>query len=290
MRQRSPFDPTAADAPFLRRWTLAGCVELSGVGVHCGAPVRVVVRPAEPGVGLCFRRIDVAGAPEIPARAERVVSTRMSTTLGAGPVHVATVEHLLAALWGLGLTDAWIDVDGPEVPIADGSALPFVEAVRAVGAVAHAADRVFMQLPACGVAEGERSVTSMPSRETHYAVAVDYGRPPLGPALTSGTLTPAHFATDIAPARTFAREEDVAAMQASGLARGGSLACAVVATRDGFSSPLRFPDEPVRHKVLDLIGDLALLGGWWQGHVVAFKAGHALHTRFAARVVEGEAA
>lgn len=285
----SCFDPTSPDAPFSRRWTIADQAVVVGVGVHSGEKTRLVLRPAEAGVGLRFRRVDLAGAPEVAALAHHVTDTRLSTTLGRGEARVATVEHLLAAVWGLGFTDAWLDVDGPEVPIGDGSALPFVEALRAAGARAHEAARPAMRLPASGVAEGERSVTSLPDARPRYAVAVDYGRAPLGPALTSGVLSPAHFAAEIAPARTFAREEDVAAMREAGLARGGSLACAVVATRDGFTSPLRFPDEPVRHKVLDLVGDLALLGSWWEGQVVAFKAGHGLHTRFAAQVL-GEVA
>jgi UDP-3-O-[3-hydroxymyristoyl] N-acetylglucosamine deacetylase len=289
MSPTPPFDPTDPRAPFARRWTLAACAELAGVGVHSGTSTRVIVRPAAPGVGLCFRRFDVAGHPEIPALVRHVVDTRLSTTLAVGTARVSTVEHLLAALWGLGLTDAWIDVDGPEVPIGDGSAHPFVEALRAAGATAHEAARPILSLPACGVADGERSVTAVPGEVARYAVAVDYGGAPLGAALTSGTLSPAHFASEIAPARTFAREEDVAAMREAGLARGGSLACAIVATRTGFTSALRFPDEPVRHKVLDLVGDLALLGGWWHGHVVAFKAGHTLHTRFATRVVDTKA-
>ncbi|MEB3330669.1 MAG: UDP-3-O-acyl-N-acetylglucosamine deacetylase [Candidatus Sericytochromatia bacterium] len=280
------FDPTAPGAPFARRWTVASGVEVRGVGVHSGITTRVVVRPAEAGVGLRFRRVDVGGCPEIPALARWVVATRLSTSLGVGDVRVATVEHLLAALWGLGFTDAWVDVDGPEVPIVDGSALPFVEALRAAGATALEGARPVLRLPACGVAEGDRSVTSLPGEEARYAVAVDYGRPPLGAALASGVLSPAHFAAAIAPARTFAREADVVAMREAGLARGGSLGTAVIATDAGFSSALRFPDEPVRHKVLDLVGDLALLGGGWLGSVVAFKAGHALHTRYAAAVGE----
>ncbi len=248
--------------------------------------MRLEIAPAPAGHGYVFVRADLPGAPRIPARPDLVRSGYLATVLEVDGATVSTVEHVLAALWGLGVTDALLTLDGPEAPIADGSAAPFVAAIREAGVVALAAPRPLLDLPATGVAERDRSVSVVPGPETSVTIACDYGRAPAGPMLYTATLTPAVFATEIAPARTFALEEEVEAIRAAGLAKGASLDCAVVVGRDGFSSPLRFPDELVRHKALDLVGDLALLGAWWRGRVVAVKAGHALHVSFARRVAE----
>lgn len=280
----TPFDPTIPDAPWGQRWTLAGIAVVEGVGVHTGTTVRLEIAPAPSGHGYAFVRTDLPGTPRIPARPERVRSGYLATVIEADGASVSTVEHVLAALWGLGVTDAELRLDGPEAPIADGSAAPFVEAIRAAGVVALAAPRPFLDLPAAGVGEKDRSVTVVPGPGTDVTVACDYGRAPAGPMLFSTALSPAAFAAEIAPARTFALAEEVAAIRAAGLARGASLDCAVVVERDGYSVPLRFPDELVRHKALDLVGDLALLGAWWRGRVVAVKAGHALHVSLARRI------
>ena len=280
------FDPISPDAPWGQRWTLAGLAVVEGVGVHTGTTVRLEIAPAAAGHGLVFQRVDLPGAPRIPARPELVRSGYLATVLEQSGASVSTVEHVLAALWGLGVSDALLALDGPEAPIADGSAAPFVAAIRAVGVVALDAPRPMLDLPAAGVAAGDRSVSIVPGPDAAVTVACDYGRPPAGPMIYSADLTPATFATEIAPARTFALEEEVAAIRAAGLARGASLGCAVVVGAEGFSSPLRFPDELVRHKALDLLGDLALLGAWWRGRVVAVKAGHALHVALARRVAD----
>ena len=280
----TPFDPTNPDAPWGQRWTLARIAVVEGIGVHTGTNVRLEIAPAPAGHGYVFVRADLPGAPRIPARPELVRSGYLATVLEAGGASVSTVEHLLAALWGLGVSDALLTLDGPEAPIGDGSAQPFVDAIRAAGVVALEAPRPTLDLPAAGVAVGDRSVSVVPGPEAAVTVACDYGRPPAGPMLFAAVLTPAAFAAEIAPARTFALEEEVAAIRAAGLAQGASLDCAVVVGRDGFSVPLRFPDELVRHKALDLVGDLALLGAWWRGRVIAVKAGHALHVALAKQV------
>ncbi|MDB5099156.1 MAG: lpxC [Cyanobacteria bacterium RYN_339] len=274
------FSPIAVDAPFSRPWTLAAPIALASVGLHSGRTIQLSVLPAPAGTGLAFRRVDLPGAPVIPALANHATQTYLSTTLVAGEASVQTVEHVLAALWGLGLTDAWIDLDGPEAPGMDGSALPLVEAILEVGVVALPGLRRRHAIQG-GVAEGERSVSVVPSDRSVVTIACDYGHPDAGARILTFDLTPAVFAREIAPARTFCLQHEAEAMRAAGLAKGGSFDNAVVFGPDGPSSALRFPDEPARHKALDLIGDLALVGAQWSGHVVAVKAGHGLHVALA---------
>lgn len=278
-------DPIAAQDVWNQAWTLATPLDFEGVGVHSGLPARIRLIPAPAAHGVVFHRVDLPGAPALPARADLVGHTVMSTTLGFDGAAVHTIEHLLAALYGLGVSDVRIEVDGPEVPILDGSALPFVTAIREAGVRVHAAARPTVALPLAGLADGDKTLTVVPGDRMEVSYAVDFGHPLAGPQLFHAAITPAYFASEIAPARTFGFLRDVEAMRAAGLARGGSVENAIVIMDDAYSSPLRFPDELVRHKVLDLIGDLALLGGFWTGHVTAVKAGHKLHNRLARQVL-----
>jgi UDP-3-O-[3-hydroxymyristoyl] N-acetylglucosamine deacetylase len=273
--------PLAADAPFDRPWTLAEPIALASVGLHTGRTIQLRVLPAPAGTGLVFRRVDLPGAPTIPALASHATQTYLSTTLVAGEASVQTVEHVLAGLWGLGVSDAWIELDGPEAPGMDGSAKPLVDAILAVGVEVLPGRRRVYGLPAGGVMEGDRSVSVVPADAPSLTIACDYGHPDAGPMLLNLSLTPAVFAHEIAAARTFCLQHEAEAMRAAGLAKGGSFENAVVFGADGPSTPLRFVDEPARHKALDLIGDLALVGAHWTGHVVAVKAGHGLHVALA---------
>ncbi|MEB3196706.1 MAG: UDP-3-O-acyl-N-acetylglucosamine deacetylase [Candidatus Sericytochromatia bacterium] len=277
----APFDPVSPGAPWGRRWTLAAPVAFEGTGLHTGARVAMRIEPAQVACGIHFSRVDLPGEPTVPALTARVATTRLATTLVAGQAAVATTEHLMAALWGLGISDAFIRLEGPEVPMLDGSALPFVNAIREVGVIALSAPRPVRDFTAQGVGEGQSALSVVPHPETVLTVAIDYGRPPLRPTLFHFVFSPALFASQLAPARTFALEEDLPFLREAGLIRGASLDGGILVGRDGFSSPLRFPDEMARHKALDLLGDLALLGVWWRGHVVAVKAGHTLHHRLA---------
>lgn len=282
------FCPTAsdlaADLPWERPWTVAEPVCFEGVGMHTGELSALRLLPAPAGTGYRFRRMDLPGRPEVLAVAEHVVDTRMSTNLAVGDVRIQTVEHLLAALWGLGVSDVNIELEGPEVPIMDGSAAPFVAAIETAGVEAIAGVRPVLALQAAGIGEGDRLVSTLPGHEPRISVAVDYHHPHAGAGLYQAVLTPALFAREIAPARTFGFMHEVAQMRAAGLAKGGSADNAIVIDADGPSSPLRFPDELVRHKALDLVGDMALVGARWLGQVVAVKAGHGLHTRLAAQL------
>jgi UDP-3-O-[3-hydroxymyristoyl] N-acetylglucosamine deacetylase len=256
-----------------------------GIGLHSGARVRLEVEPAGVDHGIAFLRTDRPESRPIPARVEWVVDTTLSTTIGRDGLKVGTIEHLLAALWGMGVTNALVRVDGPELPILDGSALPYVEAIREAGRVSQGVERRGAELDrSVEVEHGDRSLLFQPGSAREVTCVVDYGHPHAGPQLFEGRIDEATFVSEIAPARTFCLYSDVEAMRRAGLVKGGSLENAVVIGDDGPMTPLRFPDECVRHKVLDLVGDLALCGFDWQGSVVAAKAGHPLHVELARRL------
>lgn len=268
--------------------TLATRVQCTGIGLHSGKPVELVLRPAAAGTGVLFTRTDLDPPVRFPARAEWVVDTRMATTLGNGQHRLSTVEHLLSALAGMGIDNCSVDVAGPELPIMDGSAAGFVYLIQQAGLrpQRRMRRRLVIRKP-IEVREGNRWARVMPSREFKVTVGIDYAHPAIGrQSLNSLRLTGQRYARRIAPARTFGFLKDVQMLQSHGLALGGSLQNAIVLddsrvlNRDG----LRFPDEFVRHKVLDLMGDLALLGLPLQGHVKAMRSGHALHQALVAQI------
>jgi UDP-3-O-[3-hydroxymyristoyl] N-acetylglucosamine deacetylase len=268
--------------------TLTSPVRCTGIGLHTGKPVELVLRPASAGTGILFVRTDLGRPVRFPARAEWVVDTNLATTLGSGEQRLSTVEHLLSALSGLRVDNCTVEVNGPELPIMDGSAAPFVYLIREAGlrVQRRMRRRLVIRRP-LEVRDGNRWVRVIPSREYKLSVAVDYPHPAIGPhALPAVRPTPEVFARQIAPARTFGFLRDVQRLQEMGLACGGSLQNAIVLddrrvlNREG----LRFPDEFVRHKILDLMGDLALLGVPIQGHVKAMRSGHALNRALVAEI------
>lgn len=269
------------------QWTLARSFTLEGIGLHSGKTVKLTLQAAPIDTGIRFVRSDLPGQPEIPALAEFVVETTLSTTLGIGAAKVQTVEHLMAALWSLGIANAYVMVDGAEMPALDGSARLYVDSIRQAGRVMQDAPRPMLELDAkIELDWGEKSIFVQPSARPEVTYVVDYGHPLAGPQLFEGSLAEDVFETEIASARTFCLLSEVEAMRKMGLAQGGSTENAVVIADFRYLSPLRFPDEFVRHKVLDLVGDLALTGSWWVGHVVAAKAGHALHVALARKIRE----
>ncbi|MBM3276132.1 MAG: UDP-3-O-[3-hydroxymyristoyl] N-acetylglucosamine deacetylase [Candidatus Sericytochromatia bacterium] len=268
-----------------RQWTLRQPFTLTGVGLHSGEPVNVRVLPAPPNHGLAFSRVDLPGKPRVPALAEYVSDVTLSTTVARGRASVRTIEHMLAALAGMGVSNALIAVDGPEIPAMDGSALAFTRAIVEAGRVALPAERAVISIPEHYELDmGDRSLLCQPREEAVVTYVVDYGHPLAGVQCWEGLINPAAFRRELAPARTFCLRADAERMRAAGMARGGSFDNAVVVMEDGYSSTLRFDDEFVRHKVLDLIGDLALAGADWRGQVVAVKAGHPLHVQLATRL------
>jgi UDP-3-O-[3-hydroxymyristoyl] N-acetylglucosamine deacetylase len=257
--------------------TIGRTVSTSGVGIHGGEQVSMRLRPAPPGTGIVFVRTDLGTA--IPARAENARDQAYATTLRHRGAEARTVEHLMAAFAGLGVTNVFVDLDRAEVPVLDGSALPFVEMLRRAGLAEQGISVPELRvLRPIGVGDSERWIELRPGRELHVDYEVSYTSSAVGRQRFVGTLTAERFASAIAPARTFGFLADVPALRRQGLAQGGTMSnCIVVDGEKVLSGDLRFPDEFVRHKVLDLLGDLALLEYPLRARVVAHKAGHALH-------------
>lgn len=271
--------------------TVARTIEIEGIGLHSGVTVRLRIRPAGAGEGITFRRHDLGGG-DIPARFPSIRNSSYATTLANREGEVATVEHLLSALHGLGIDNAAIEVDGPEIPILDGSARPFVDLLLAAGRKKLQALRRYLTLERpITIQQGERAILALPSNELRITYAIDFPHPAIGYQAISTRLDQDHFVASIAPARTFCLLRDVEKMRRAGLARGGSLDNAVVVADDGvMNESLRFPDEFVRHKVLDLIGDLALLGTPLRAHVIAYKGGHSTHAKLIGTLLASRAA
>jgi UDP-3-O-[3-hydroxymyristoyl] N-acetylglucosamine deacetylase len=262
---------------------LRDALEFEGVGLHTGARSRVRLLPARPGTGLRFRLDD---AVEFPARAEYVVETVRATVLGVREHRVSTVEHLLSALVGCGVDNALIAVDGPEIPVADGSAKPFVDAIEEVGlrTLPEAQLRWVPTKPhVCR--DGEKLLVIAPASSFRVRMMVDYPAP-VGAQYVEVEITPETYRREIAFARTFGYRHEIEALRARGLAQGGSLENAVVFDTTGPMTPLRAQNEPARHKVLDLVGDFALLGAYPQCEVIAIKSGHKLHCMAARELSE----
>ncbi len=262
--------------------TLGDVVAFEGVGLHTGQFARVLVAPAPPQSGIRF----VLGEGVIvPALGEYVVDTSRATVLGRDGASVSTVEHLLSALVGVGIDNAEITVTGPEVPVLDGSSLPFVQEFQRVGLVGSGVARYEIELPELHFTDGEKHISCFPAQAYEYEVTIDF-RPPIGQQRVAAVLTAEHYCAEIAPARTFGYLDELEALRSRGLALGGSLDNAVVFGPDGPLAPLRVANEPVRHKALDLLGDFALVGAGLRGRIVAHKSGHALHARAVAALRE----
>jgi UDP-3-O-[3-hydroxymyristoyl] N-acetylglucosamine deacetylase len=255
--------------------------EKSGVGLHHGELTQVRVLPAESGEGRYFVRVDLPGSPIIPGRIEAVRQTRLSTELATPDASVQTVEHLLAALAGMGIEDARIELDGAEVPLLDGSAREWVEAIEIAGIAATESPRLELQTP-LWLYDRDAFVAAVPSPERRFSYGIDFEVPAIGNQWYSWSGDRESFAAEIASARTFGLASQVEHLRQAGLIQGGSLENALVCDGDGWlNPPLRFANEPVRHKILDLVGDLSLLGFFPVAHFIAYKASHHLHTRFA---------
>jgi UDP-3-O-[3-hydroxymyristoyl] N-acetylglucosamine deacetylase / 3-hydroxyacyl-[acyl-carrier-protein] dehydratase len=268
--------PLAAGSPSGRR-TVRRDATLEGVGMHTGAQSSVTFRAAPPGAGLTFRRVDLPGAPTIPARLTSVTGVERRTTLGDGKAEVHTVEHVLAAVAGLGIDDLVIDLAGPEPPILDGSFAPFARALAEAGLVEHGGDVMeYTVTDAFHFAEGESSYLVGPSKAgLQLDVTIEFPHPLIGRQARGLDVTPESFGSDLAGARTFGFVREVEALRAKGLIVGGSTENAVVLDETGVvGTTLRWPDEFVRHKAGDLVGDLALVGGRVRAHIVAIKPSH----------------
>jgi UDP-3-O-[3-hydroxymyristoyl] N-acetylglucosamine deacetylase len=259
--------------------TLKSAFALSGVGLHSGETSTVKVLPAESGAGRYFVRVDLTDFPVIPAKIDYVSQTNLSTELAVGDAGVRTVEHLLAALVASGVDDARIEIDGAEVPLLDGSAKIWSNEIYSVGIVANAPDiTAYCLKKPIWIYEADSFAAALPATETRFTYGIDFSYPAIGNQWHSWQFERTTFTTEIAPARTFGFAEQISQLQQAGLIKGGSLDNALVCSREGWlNPPLRFTNEPARHKLLDLVGDISLLGYLPQAHFIAYKASHKLH-------------
>ncbi len=284
--------------------TLAGIARVDGIGLFSGKPASVVMHPAPTGHGIALRRADVPAAPVIPARVEHLVARPRRTALGVGGSTIETVEHVLSALAGLGIDNALIEVSGPEVPMGDGSALPFVEAICRVGITDQAVPRALLRVPqALSVQEGAATIhysppapaTSSGTGQLELTYVLDYDGTPGPPgALLRQSFTcnvdARKYIEEIAPARTFSTKAEAEAAARAGLFSHVSPRDMLVIGPEGpVDNTLRFPDEPARHKLLDLLGDLLLAGGPIEGRIVAVRSGHALNQSMARAIAAAAA-
>ena len=272
--------------------TLKAEVQVKGIGLHSGVNTTVTLYPATAGSGRHFQRIDLPDRPIIAANLSCVREAMLSTELGSPPATVRTVEHLLATLVALGVDDVLMAIDGPEVPLLDGSAQDWLTAIAGVGVVQQddedSRSAITIKEPITCQA-GDAFVAAFPCAQLRFSYGIDFPYAPIGKQWFTWQPDQEDFATAIAPARTFGFADQVEQLRQAGLIKGGSLGNALVCDHENWlNPPLRFVDEPVRHKLLDLLGDLSLLGQIPQAHFVAYKASHKLHTQLAQMIAASD--
>ena len=267
--------------------TLRRTVSCTGIGLHSGHKVTLSLKPAPADYGIRFQRSDLGGL-EIPATVTHLGGIQYQTGLTREAVSVETVEHLLAALTALGIDNAIVELNHSEVPIMDGSAAPFVYLINEAGVKRLTAPRRYLKvLRPISLTQGDKRIALYPSDHFKVTYSISFDHPLLRHQTRTMKITDETFVEEIAPARTFGFLKEVEMLRQRGLALGGSLDNAIVLGETGvLNNALRFEDEFVRHKILDAVGDLALVGHPVIGHLVAHRAGHALHTEFAAKILE----
>jgi len=269
--------------------TIEKSVSYRGVGLHLGRSVKVTLEPASPDQGIVFVREDLPGSPSVKATASNVVDNDRGTTIGEGKVKITTVEHILAALSGVGVDNVTIRMDGQEFPAGDGSALPWVRLIQSAGVVSQGMPKKFFQVKKpFWMQDNGRELVVLPYDGFKITYVVDFPQSPLKSQFAEFVINRDVFINEIAPSRTFGFMREVEYLKEKGLIQGGSLENAVVIDDKGVVNKegLRFPNEPVRHKILDLIGDLYLLGRPLKAHVMAIKAGHLFNVRLAKKLEE----
>jgi UDP-3-O-[3-hydroxymyristoyl] N-acetylglucosamine deacetylase len=274
-----------------RQRTLRDEVSCTGIGLHSGQRIQLTIKPSPPDTGITFFRKDVPGRPAIKAQSENVIDTNLSTTIGVNGYRVSTIEHLMAAFFGLGIDNARVELDGPEVPIMDGSCAPFVFLLKSVGIKEQRNPKRFLVVKkGFEVSEGGRSVSLRPSTELKISYTIDFHHPLLRDQSYELCFSGKDFVNEISRARTFGFLKDIQTLWENGLALGGSLDNAIVI--DDFrilnDDGLRYKDEFVRHKILDFIGDLAILGCPVIGHFVVEKSGHSLNQMMLKQLVDNQ--
>lgn len=269
--------------------TLANAVSCAGVGLHSGQPVTLTLRPALPDTGVVFVNRNGKGATSLAASVEHLMPTELCTAISGNGFQVKTIEHILAALAGLDIDNVYVEVDAGEAPAMDGSAAHFVRLIRSAGIVPQSRRQPYLKITRpLEVVDGARRVRIEPSSTTKITYSIHYNHP----LIQTQTYLYEHsvhaFEREIADARTFGFLQEVEALWARGLGQGGSLDNTIILSQDGIlnESGLRFADEFVRHKILDLIGDFSLLGVPFIGHLIAERSGHAMHTRLVQQILD----
>ena len=272
--------------PLTHEQTIRAAVTCTGVGLHSGAPVTLNLLPAPAGTGIVFRRTDLDGFP-VEASGRNVARVSYATSLMKKGVLISTTEHLLSAFIGVGIDNAIVELDNLELPILDGSARPFVEMIQKAGIRKQRKARTYLRIVRdLELREGDKFIAVYPADVYSVSYSINFPHPLIGKQSFGVRLTNGSYLKEIAPARTFGFLHEADAMRQQGLIRGDSTDNAIVLNQtDVLNPPLRFVDEFVRHKVLDLIGDLALLGKQILGSVVADRAGHAMHTALVSRIL-----
>ncbi len=268
--------------------TIAAPISCSGVGLHSGQPVTMTLLPAPADTGVVFVRKHAGTSVRLGATIRNLVATELCTAISSQGAQIKTIEHLLAALAGLGVDNAIVEVDAGEIPVLDGSSGPFVRLIRAAGLVTQKRAQPFLKITQpIEVTDGVRRVVIEPSSTPKVTYTISYNHPMIGQQAFDFEYSSSGFEREIADARTFGFLREVEALWARGLGKGGSLDNTVVLSENGVMNQdgLRFQDEFVRHKILDLIGDLALMGMPFIGHVKADRSGHALHTKLVAEIL-----
>jgi len=270
--------------------TLNTTVRFNGIGLHTGCGVNVCIQPAPVDTGIIFKRVDLLGSPEVKAEAANVIATSYATSLGRGEAKVSTIEHLMAAFYGVGVDNAVVEIDGPEVPIMDGSASFFIEQLEDAGLRSQSVTRKYIVIKKpIKVSDRDKYVLILPAddRKTSIDYHIDFAHTFLSKQSFSWLFSREVFRKDIGNARTFGFLRDVEALKANGLAKGGSLNNAVVIGETAILNEggLRHPDEFVRHKVLDLMGDISLIGAPVIGRIVAHRSGHALNHKLVQEIL-----
>lgn len=272
---------------FLQR-TIRKKVKVEGIGLHTGEPASLIFKPAPANSGIHIVRSDLPGAPSIAIQADHVRATQMATTVGGEAFSVSTVEHCLSSLAALRIDNLVIELNGPEIPIGDGSAYVFMEALLAAGFAEQDEPRKYAYITQpIFYGDGDKHAYVVPYNGLRLTVTIDFPHPKIARQRLDLDINETTFARELARARTFGFLKDVEAMRAKGLARGGSLDNAVVLDQEGIMNPegLRFPDEFVRHKMLDALGDLVTLGMPLMGHLVLYKGGHDVLNRLVRKIL-----
>ncbi len=270
----------------MKQQTISQAISYEGAGLHSGLPVQMRILPSEPNTGITFVRTDLPGTPSVKADIRNVTNTMRATTLEEGEAKVFTVEHILAAFYGMAIDNCIIELNSPEPPIADGGSATFVQLIKEAGIIEQEADRqVYVVKKSHGIYEEDKFIIIRPYDGFRVTFTSINSHPMLGTQHADYEINPDVFAAEIAPARTIGFTKEIEQLQAMGLAKGGSTENVIVYDDTTCLSELNFPDELVRHKILDILGDLFLVGHL-KGHIIAVKSSHNLNSRLSREILK----